>query len=146
MACSVWGLASVTDQVARGTEGRENRNRETSFSSITQIKNQSTAVNASNSRTQEWDLRAEPLDHTLFEMSAWLIVFQRRELGHYSQPVRLIYQLGSIFTCKRTDSSSFYWKTGLLVSSTAGVVGYRLNWLESWQYRMTYRQDSFVDV
>lgn len=70
MACSVWGLASVTDQVERGTEGRENRNRETSFSSITQIKNQSTAVNASNSRTQEWDLRAELLDHTLFEMSA----------------------------------------------------------------------------
>lgn len=36
MACSVWVLASVTDQGERGTEGRGNRNRETSFSTVTQ--------------------------------------------------------------------------------------------------------------
>lgn len=66
MACSVWGLASVTDQVERGTEGRENKQGNKLFLYHANQK----AVNASNSRTQEWDLRAEPLDHTLFEMSA----------------------------------------------------------------------------
>lgn len=39
---------------------------------------QSLAVNAFNSMSGNWDLKAELLDHTLFEMSSWLIVLQRR--------------------------------------------------------------------
>lgn len=113
MARSVWALASVTDQGERGTEGRENRNRETCFSTVTQTKLshlQSMPVTV----WQYWDSRAELLDHTLFEMSGWLIVLQWRELGLYTQSATLIYQHDSIFTCNLTDSGSFsnrlcYW-------------------------------------
>lgn len=72
MACSVWGLASVTDQGERGTEGRENRNRETSFSFATQT---------TLGHLQSMPLTVGPgigfselLDHILFEMSGRLIV------------------------------------------------------------------------
>lgn len=68
MVCTVWALASVTDQGEQSTEGRENRNRETSFSTDTQT--QSLAVDAFNSMTGDWDSRAELLDHTLFETSS----------------------------------------------------------------------------
>lgn len=68
MACSVWELASVTDQGERGTEGRKQEQGNKLFQ-CHRNQTQSPAVNASNSMTGYWDSGAELLDHTLFEMS-----------------------------------------------------------------------------
>lgn len=66
MACSVWVLASVTDQGEREAQKGEKTGTETSFSTVTQTK---PAVDASHSMIWGWGSRAELLDHTLFEMS-----------------------------------------------------------------------------
>lgn len=72
MACSVWVLASVTDQGGKGTEGREReRDRKQGNKLFHRHANQTElpTVNASNSMTRNWDSGAELLDHTIFEMS-----------------------------------------------------------------------------
>lgn len=66
MACSVWALASVTDQGEWGTEGRENRNRNKLF----HCHANQPAVNASNSMIGDWDARAV---RPHFIWNVWLI-------------------------------------------------------------------------
>ena len=65
MACSVWVLASITDQGGREAQKGEKTGTETSFSSHAN----EPAVDASHSMIWDWGSRAELLDHTLFEMS-----------------------------------------------------------------------------
>lgn len=98
----------------REAQKGENRNWENKLFHRHANQIQSPAVSASNSRNRDSDLRAELVDHTLFEMSGWLIVYQWRALEPFTAPAGLIYQVGSIFTCDLTNSSSFskrlcYW-------------------------------------
>lgn len=55
MVCTVWALASITDQGEKGTEGREHTNGKTSFSTDGQTKPKSLVVSAYNSMTGDLD-------------------------------------------------------------------------------------------
>lgn len=144
MVCSVWGLASINDQGENSTEGGKGKNggEKKKLFHCDAKQTQSPGVNVSNSRTWYWDLRAERLDHTLFEMSGWLIVFHWRELGLYTYPARLIHLPSSIFTCNLTDRGCCYSGLGWWFKSTTEVVFYWYNW---WDL-MFCRHDSFVGV
>lgn len=109
MVGSVWALASVTDQGVRGAEGRESRNRQTSFSTGTQT----TLVVTNSRRLERWWLGMGLLDHTFFETSPWWIVLWCRA----TPPATLIYQPSSIFTCNLIGPGSLsdrpYYRLGL---------------------------------
>lgn len=65
MVCTVWALASVTDQGVKATEGREHTNGKTSFSTDGQTKSESLVVCADNSMTGDHNSRAESSVNTI---------------------------------------------------------------------------------